>query len=57
MRDSLDKITPLPLLTAPVAAYYVNNCYFIHPYVSQMNTMDYSVTAAGIPRPIETVHR
>jgi len=24
-----------------VAAYYVNNCYFIHPYVSQMNTMDY----------------
>lgn len=49
MRDSLDKITPKPLLTAPVAAYYINNCYFVYPYVSQMNTMDYSVNAAGYP--------
>jgi hypothetical protein len=49
MRDSLNKISPALLLTAPVASYYINNCYFIYPYVSQMNTMDYSVTASGYP--------
>jgi hypothetical protein len=49
MRDSLNKISPPPLLTAPVAAYYINNCYFIYPYVSQMNTMDYTVDVNGYP--------
>lgn len=49
MRDSLDKMTPPPLLTTPVAAYYVNNCYFVHPYVSQLNTMDYYVDVKGYP--------
>jgi hypothetical protein len=32
-----------------VAAYFVNNCYFVHPYVSQMNTMDYYVDVKGYP--------
>jgi chitinase len=49
MRDSLDKLDPKPLLTTPVAAYFVNNCYFVHPYVSQMNTMDYYVDVKGYP--------
>ena len=49
MRDSLDKMSPPPLLTTPVAAYFVNNCYFVHPYVTQMNTMDYYVDVKGYP--------
>src|SRR6185503_1486888 len=48
LRDSIDNIVPKPSLTAATGGYFVNNCYFIHPYVEMMNTMSYDIAVGGM---------
>jgi chitinase len=48
LRDSLDLISPKPLLTIAGAGYFAAHCARAHPYVDIMNTMSYDVNLAGM---------
>jgi hypothetical protein len=48
LRDSLDLISPRPLLTIAGGGYFAAHCAQAHPYVDIMNTMSYDVTLAGM---------
>ncbi|MDB5105914.1 MAG: putative chitinase [Fibrobacteres bacterium] len=48
LRDSLNAITPAPLLTIAGGGYFAAHCYTAHPYVDMMNTMSYDVNLAGM---------
>jgi GH18 family chitinase len=48
LRDSLDLITPRPLLTLAGGGYFAAHCALAHPYVDLMNTMSYDVNLAGM---------
>ncbi|MDB5051043.1 MAG: chiB1 [Fibrobacteres bacterium] len=50
LRDSLDKISPKPLLTIAGGGYFAAHCYTAHPYVDMMNTMSYDVNLGGMPQ-------
>ncbi|MDB5051876.1 MAG: chiB1 [Fibrobacteres bacterium] len=49
LRDSLNKITPRPLLTLAGAGYFAANCAIVHSYVDQFNLMSYGTSASGMP--------
>jgi hypothetical protein len=53
LRDSINKITPRPLLTAAVGGYFASDCYFIAPYCDQMNDMSYDVPLSNEPNRIK----
>ncbi len=62
LRDSLNKISPRPMMTAAVADWYPNSCASIRDYCDQMNGMSYyglvntmdvffaTLTSRGVPK-------
>jgi chitinase len=48
LRDSLDRITPRPLLTIAGGGYFAAHCARAYPYVDMMNTMSYDVNLTGM---------
>jgi hypothetical protein len=49
LRDSLDKISPIPLLTVAGGGYFAAHCVMVHPYIDFLNTMSYDVNIGGMP--------
>jgi GH18 family chitinase len=41
LRAACDKLTPKPLITVAVAAYFSDRAAPVHPYIDQMNNMSY----------------
>jgi hypothetical protein len=48
LRDSIDRISPKPLLTIAGGGYFAAHCARAHPYVDIMNTMSYDVPLGGM---------
>jgi hypothetical protein len=48
LRDSINKITPRPLLTIAGAGYFASHCASAWPYVDQMNLMSYGTQPSGM---------
>ena len=49
LRDSLDLISPKPLLTVAGGGYFASHCVMVHPYIDFLNTMSYDVNIGGMP--------
>lgn len=53
LRDSLDRISPKPLLTVAGGGYFAARCAFVHPYIDFMNTMSYDIPIGGMPQELK----
>ncbi len=49
LRDSLNKLSPIPLLTIANAGYLASHGALVYQYVDQMNSMCYDIDLSGMP--------